>query len=167
MPKLTDTQMILLSAASQRSDLSFYPLPKSQAEGGQRIINALTTLLSAGLAEERETCSADTTSRIDGDLSYGLFATATGLAAIGIEPARQGDQTAAPADVTLPRVTKASLLVELLQRKHGATLPELIAATGWLQHTTRAALTGLRKKGHVIERSKRDSATCYRIPAVA
>ncbi len=33
-----------------------------------------------------------------------------------------------------------------------ATLDALIEATGWLPHTTRAALTGLRKKGYVIER---------------
>ena len=54
-------------------------------------------------------------------------------------------------------------MVALLRREQGATLAELIEATGWLPHTTRAALTGLRKKGHVIERSKRDDATCYRI----
>jgi DNA-binding MarR family transcriptional regulator len=42
----------------------------------------------------------------------------------------------------------------LLQREEGATLGELIDATGWLPHTTRAALTGLRKKGHAIEKTK-------------
>ena len=30
------------------------------------------------------------------------------------------------------------------------TLAELIAATGWLPHTTRAALTGLRKRGYAV-----------------
>ena len=55
----------------------------------------------------------------------------------------------------------------MLQRTDGATLSELIAATGWLPHTTRAALTGLRKKGHAIDKSKRDGATCYRIASVA
>jgi hypothetical protein len=40
----------------------------------------------------------------------------------------------------------------LLQRSHGATLDELIAATGWLPHTSRAALTGLRKRGYSIVR---------------
>ena len=49
----------------------------------------------------------------------------------------------------------------------GATLAELVEATGWLPHTTRAALTGFRKKGHVIERSKRSDVTCYRIAAAA
>jgi hypothetical protein len=32
----------------------------------------------------------------------------------------------------------------------GATLDELVAATNWLPHTTRAALTGLRRRGHEI-----------------
>jgi hypothetical protein len=54
-------------------------------------------------------------------------------------------------------------VIVLLKRGEGATLPELISATGWLPHTTRSALTGLRKKGHSIERSKRDEVTCYRI----
>ena len=58
---------------------------------------------------------------------------------------------------------KTATVIALLEREEGATLAELIAATGWLPHTTRAALTGLRKKGHVIERSKRGEDTCYRI----
>ena len=72
--------------------------------------------------------------------------------------------SAAPAPA---RQTKASDVVTLLQRKSGATLAELTAATGWLPHTTRAALTGLRKKGHVIAKDKRDDVTCYRIDAAA
>jgi hypothetical protein len=54
-------------------------------------------------------------------------------------------------------------VLALLSRPDGATLPELIAATGWLPHTTRAALTGIRKKGHHVARTKRDGATCYRV----
>lgn len=59
--------------------------------------------------------------------------------------------------------TKIAMVLDLLRRSQGATLAELVQATGWLPHTTRAALTGLRKKGHVIEKTKRDDATCYRI----
>ena len=41
---------------------------------------------------------------------------------------------------------------------------QLIAATGWLPHTTRAALTGLRQKGFVLDRSKgEDGRAVYRI----
>ncbi len=54
-----------------------------------------------------------------------------------------------------------------MSRTEGATLDEMVAATGWLPHTTRAALTGLRKKGHAIARDKRGEATCYHIAAEA
>ena len=58
-------------------------------------------------------------------------------------------------------------VIELLQRDHGATVDELIAATGWLAHTIRAALTGLRKRGYAvaIDRSDDERGSFYRIPA--
>lgn len=63
--------------------------------------------------------------------------------------------------------SKIAAVVNLLERKRGATLDELVFATGWLPHTTRAALTGLRKKDHKIERRKRGDVTCYFIEARA
>ena len=44
-------------------------------------------------------------------------------------------------------MTKLAQVVELLQQDRGASIDELIVLTGWLPHTTRAALTGLRKRG--------------------
>ena len=64
-----------------------------------------------------------------------------------------------------PTGTKSAAVIALLSREDGATLDEMIAATGWLPHTTRAALTGLKKKGHAIVRGKRGEVTCYRIAA--
>jgi transcription initiation factor IIE alpha subunit len=73
-------------------------------------------------------------------------------------------ETATKASASKPlRETKIGTVIALLQRKEGATLEEMVEATGWQAHTTRAALTGLRKKGHTIEREKRGEATCYRI----
>ena len=63
--------------------------------------------------------------------------------------------------------TKQAQLIALMQREQGATLAELVTATGWLPHTTRAALTGLRKKGYVIDKATRDNATCYSIQMAA
>jgi DNA-binding MarR family transcriptional regulator len=68
----------------------------------------------------------------------------------------------APAQAKVP--TKSAKVLALLQREQGATLAEMIEATGWQPHTTRASLTGLRKKGHSLERRKRDDATCYHLP---
>jgi hypothetical protein len=62
------------------------------------------------------------------------------------------------------RQTKAALVVEMLVRDGGLSLEELCHATAWQAHTSRAFLTGLRKKGRVISRSKReDGTTFYRI----
>jgi hypothetical protein len=48
--------------------------------------------------------------------------------------------------------TKVAAVIGLLSRAGGASIDDLIVATGWLPHTTRAALTGLRKRGCRIER---------------
>jgi len=70
-------------------------------------------------------------------------------------------------DAKAPRTgTKQALVIRLLQREHGATINDLIAATEWLPHTTRAALTGLRKKGYEITKDKgEDGKSVYRIEA--
>ena len=43
-------------------------------------------------------------------------------------------------------VSKQQRLAALLVRDEGATLDQMIGTTGWLPHTTRAALTGLKKR---------------------
>ena len=48
-------------------------------------------------------------------------------------------------------------MIDLLRRSDGATIPNLIEATGWLPHTTRAALTGLRKRGYAVVRERVDT----------
>lgn len=57
--------------------------------------------------------------------------------------------------------SKIDQVLSLLRRPHGATLAELVEATGWQPHSTRAVLTGLRKKGRAIVRGKRGDVTCY------
>jgi len=147
MSKLSDTQAILLSTASQRENRNLRPLPNTLKDG-LRVTKAIAALITAGFAEER-----------DGS----AFATRSGLLAIGVAPDDGGAEVPSPVAAVPSSTTKSATVVSLLQREHGASLPELIAVTGWLPHTTRAALTGLRKKGHTIERFKRDDATCYRI----
>ena len=58
--------------------------------------------------------------------------------------------TAAPTATAPRQGTKIARVIELLQRDQGARLEELIAATGWLPHTARAALTGLRHRGYDV-----------------
>lgn len=60
--------------------------------------------------------------------------------------------------------TKSATVLALLRREQGSTLAELVEATAWQPHTARAVLTGLRKKGHTIERRKRGDTSCYHLP---
>ena len=60
--------------------------------------------------------------------------------------------------------SKQALLLVLLSRQQGASLTEMMEATGWLPHTIRAALTGLRQRGCAIERSSSaDGSSTYRL----
>ena len=60
--------------------------------------------------------------------------------------------------------TKLDTILKRLGQKNGATLQAMQDATGWQPHSVRAALTGLRKNGHVIERSKdAKGVTVYRV----
>lgn len=64
----------------------------------------------------------------------------------------------------LPKPTKSAIVSKLLSRPRGASLGDITAATGWQAHSIRAFLTGLRKKGIVLEREpRRDGTTGYRI----
>lgn len=76
--------------------------------------------------------------------------------------AADGDQDKTPSKPN----SKASLVLQLLERPEGATVTQLVAATNWLPHTTRAALTGLKKKGHDVTSSKVDGEErVYRVVA--
>ena len=46
--------------------------------------------------------------------------------------------------------SKLDRILGMLSTDKGATLDELTDATGWLPHTARAALTGLRKRGYDV-----------------
>lgn len=63
------------------------------------------------------------------------------------------------------KLIKRDQLAGLLVRDEGATLDQMIAATGWLPHTTRAAMTGLRKAGYAIDSDKVDGVRTYRAVA--
>lgn len=162
MPKVTTMQSLLLAHAARRENGSFFPLPETLTHP-PTIRRSIAALIGRGWAKSRPTDDDSAAAHREGEARYGVFITPAGCAAIGAaeheveakEPARAPQRT-----------TKAAVVIALLLRVEGATLAELIEATGWLPHTTRAALTALRKKGHTLEKSKPASGpTCYRIVA--
>lgn len=60
-------------------------------------------------------------------------------------------------------VSKIASVIALMERDQGTTLDEMVEATGWQPHSTRAALTGLRKKGHDITRTVENKVSRYRL----
>ena len=173
--KLNDLQLILLSNANQRDDGSLLPLPDSLGDQPERIRKAIPLLLGRQLIQETPVIDRDKIWREEDQQRIGLTITDQGRAMIAAgAPEEQapdgapaaGDRPAAATTNTprSPRTgTKTDTLICLLQSNEGATLAAMAAASGWLPHTTRAALTGLRKKGHVIATTKRDEVTVYQI----
>jgi hypothetical protein len=180
--KLTDTQIVMLNAAAQRDDRCLVA-PRNLKGGAAQKVAA--KLIDGGLAKEIKAKPGAPVWRQDeqAGLSFALKLTAAGVRAIAIDDRSASDDTregsggrvrvAAPdseivqraiADVpaaapslSAPRGgTKLARVLELLQRDCGATLEELIAATDWLPHTTRAALTGLRKRGCAVTIDRHD-----------
>lgn len=172
MAKLTDTHIILLSSAAQRADGSLLPPPATLGAVTDHLRKAVAALIKRTYADEVPITMTDHAWRVDGDQQYGAVITDAGCAAISIEPIGAGKLPVEPAQPPEPtstanagRPTKAALVLTLLQRVQGATLAELVETTGWLPHTTRAALTGIRKKGHDLAKNKRGDLTCYTLAA--
>ena len=170
MTKLTDTQRIILSAASQRTDRLALPLPKSLKGGA--VIKVIKPLIEKGLLEEVEANRKlnDPVWRETGD-GHGvtLIITDAGLEAIGVEPdtapqaatrdeeadgapAAPTEASGSPAPAAAPRErktregTKQALVIEMLRRPEGATIAEIVEATAWASHSVRGFLAGALKK---------------------
>lgn len=169
MPKpirLNDLQLILLAGAAARDNASLIPLPENCGQDTARIAKAAASLLSNGFVEEKPVTDRSLVWRSENNTLIGLFITEAGRNAIGASDAADGDVSKTDETTAMPSPRPSSKIGEvlrLLRREEGATLAELVDATGWLPHTTRAALTDLRKKGHAIAKDRRGNATCYRI----
>jgi len=172
MTKLSDTQLVILSAAAQREDRNVLPLPGSLRGGAAaKVVGAL---LKRGLIAETATGSrakaGAALNRIWRNNEDGrailLHITDGGLAAIGIAPEGNDSATTgaddapnaeapkhAPAEgkpapkARTPRAgTKQAKLIEMLRAEGGATIDEIVAESGWQPHTVRGAMSGALKK---------------------
>jgi hypothetical protein len=66
-----------------------------------------------------------------------------------------------------PASTKRAKLIGMLERAEGASVTEIGQRLGWLPHTVRAAITGLRQSGRAVTRSKdADTRSVYRLAPV-
>lgn len=167
MTKLSDTQAILLTTAAARENGMLLPVPDTITAPAVAVRKSIASLAARGFAAEVDVAQQSLAWRSEGESHVGAVITDAGRAAIGLVDGGE-NSSPPPAEPPSPkRETKAGMVLALLQRESGATLAELVTATGWLPHTTRAALTGIKKKGHSIAKSKRDEVTCYHIGTAA
>jgi hypothetical protein len=170
MTKLSDLHYVLLAIAAKRSNGSILPPSASIGVNHAGLTRAINMLIKRGLAEEADAADESSVWRSNGKRKIAAIITEAGQVAVAEADSKKPDAKRLPAEAEPDRAqatpqTKQALLIDMLKREEGATLLQLVEATGWLPHTTRAALTGLRKKGHVIAASKVDGVTLYRIQA--
>jgi hypothetical protein len=192
MPQLSDSQLVVLTAACQRPDCCVFPVTaklKGNAAG-----NVLKSLLNKGLIKEVRAKRDDTVWRHDDSRGrMTLVATTDAFAALGIDPQDAAEDVEAAADEAPTDVkakpnprpdksrtkepkahrtrdgSKQAQLIAMLRRAKGATIDEIVNALEWQPHTVRGAIAGALKKKLSLEvTSEKDEkrGRIYRIPTV-
>ncbi len=171
MPKLTDTQLVILSAAAQRGGGAILPLPASLTINKGAAAAVLKSLVKRGLIAEQPAGRDDEPWREVDGRRMTLAITEAGLEAIGVQPDQATDApagasktklakrrkkanapkagTSAAPQASSPAIrpgTKQALLIDLLRRDGGATIGEIVEAIGWQPHSVRGAISGSVKK---------------------
>lgn len=170
MSRLSDSQLVVLTAACQRADRCVFPVTaklKGNAAG-----NVLKSLLKKELIKEVRAKRDDTVWRHDEERGrMTLVATKDAFAALGIDPRDEAEDAEAksvdeePANVEAepnvrpktpktkqpkpPRTregSKQAQLIAMLRRTKGTTIDEVVEALKWQPHTVRGAIAGALKK---------------------
>lgn len=190
IPKLSDMQLTLLATACQHDDGSMVPPAESLGDQLVPIRKSVAGLVKRSLAKEIDVADPFRSWRDEDDRHIGVVTTDAGRAIMAAgekgDDAPGAESQASPAgsapvkavslerelrepEITAARAvrpgTKQALVIDLLCSDAGATIGEPAGATGWLPHTTRAALTGLRKRGFAIVSEKAEGSTRYHVAA--
>jgi hypothetical protein len=165
MSRLSDSQLVVLTAACQREDRCVFPVTaklKGNAAG-----NVLKSLLKKELIKEVRAKRDDTVWRHDEERGrMTLVVTKSAFAALGIDPRDEAEDAEAeavepppanPATLKIPKTkepkaprtregSKQAQLIAMLRRAKGATIEQIGEALGWQPHTVRGAIAGALKK---------------------
>jgi hypothetical protein len=186
LPKLTDTQAIILSTAANRPENIALPLPNGLVGAAAKM--AVAKMMEHGWLQEVDANlrRGEPLWRETGDChGTTLVVTDAGLLAIGVErlgaralaktlaakpgpgPALLSATEETPKPVAIRAGTKQAQIISILQRPDGATIAEMVAATSWQPHTARAAISGALKKKLALPISSlkvEGRGTVYRLP---
>ncbi len=161
------------------------PVCRHDAEAGRSYALVITRIgrasMAAGLPEGSSHAIAANTALAASPAGANLALTHVDVAAL--EPASGQGQpephASMPGSEPLPadgvkgnnaprQGSKLAGVIALLSREAGVCIDELTAVTGWLPHTTRAAMTSLRKRGYTVLRERtNDKRSVYRIASMS
>jgi hypothetical protein len=191
---LTDTQLVLLSAASLREDGGIQLSSNLKGAAARKVLDKLRT---EGLIEEVAARDTLPVWRRDGEnRALALRITKHGLHAIRIDdtelrpgadkgsgtergatwparraPARRrsktGDKAPKQPAGRARTVSKQAGVIEMLRRRRGASVAAIMKATGWQPHSVRGFLAGVvrKKLGLTLVSEKSGDQRVYRIVA--
>lgn len=190
--KLTDAQRVILAAAAAREGGLVLPLPTSLGDNRGTLGVILKSLLTRGLVTERPILPDEEIWRETTELGRAtLVISVEGLQLMGIDPIdeviknAEGIIVAGPGGtspeggrpelqfdnsletISLPKESsKLGAVIAALRKPEGATIAELMQATGWQAHSVRGAISGNLKKKlnlNVVSEKVDDRGRTYRI----
>jgi hypothetical protein len=163
---ITKIQREVLEAAARRNDYAAWPIRSGKLNLGSAT-RTMKELIRKGLVIEKLAIEKAPVWREDNDGRPLMAAISDdGLASVGMLPvgkkARPSPSTGKKDPVAADRAavaavsqdearrpragTKLAALVELLEREEGATLEQMVAATGWQGHSVRGVMSGALAK---------------------
>ena len=146
MTKLTDPEQVILTTTARNNGV-VPTRERSKSKADPRAYGAaIASLIRKGRLEPR------------GLAREGDYAKDGQKLVLSAEKSELQRATPTSTDRRIRGGTKQALLVELLRRPEGATIAEIVDATGWQSHTVRGAMAGVLKKklGLVVSSEKDD-----------
>ena len=136
MTKLTDIEQVILTAVS-RNNGTVPTRERARSKADPRAYGAaIASLIKRGILQPRGPAR-------DGDYAK------DGQKLVLAKPETEDEvppSALVPSERKVREGTKQALLIELLKRPTGATIDEIVTATGWQSHTARGAMAGALKK---------------------
>jgi hypothetical protein len=141
------------------------------ARAGERQTRRRGARASLGTTEAQLGASATSSTRLAGVADNTATSTTDNEPTMrAASPSRAKPKRAAAAakgEVRPAASTKRAMLIGMLERAAGASVAEIGQRLGWLPHTVRAAITGLRHAGREVTRHKDQSGrSVYKLAPV-